>query len=144
MTTLNIEGHWIGFYTYGKEYSTEDQQTSVPFNAEFKNTLTGFVGKMSEEVDYGGIDDEIYIEGRININSISFTKFYTKKHYVNEQGEAISEESDDPNIVYYDGVFDSQTKKIVGTWAIYLVGQDDDGKEVEFEDTGGWEMWRRE
>jgi hypothetical protein len=144
MSPIDIEGRWIGFYTYGKEYSTEEQLTSVPFTVEFKNTLIGFVGKMSEEVDYGGLDDQIYIEGQMNTDTISFTKFYTKKHYVNEKGETVSEESDDPNIVYYDGAYDSQVKKFIGTWTICLVSQDEDGKDIEYEDTGGWEMWRQE
>jgi hypothetical protein len=145
MPTLDIEGRWIGFYTYGKEYSLEEQLTSVPFTVEFKNTLVGFVGKMTEEVGYGGLDDEIYVEGQMDMNSISFTKFYTKKHYVNENGETVSEESDDPNIVYYDGAYDSQLKKFIGEWTICLVSQDENGNDIEYEeDTGGWEMWKQE
>jgi hypothetical protein len=141
---IDVEGRWIGAYTYGSGYSVESQQTSVPFEAEFKNTLMGFVGKIFEEVEYGGLDDDIYVEGQLDLDKISFTKFYSKAHYFNEQDETISEESDDPNIVYYDGNYNYASKKFEGKWKICMVGQNENGQDVESTFTGGWEMWRPE
>jgi hypothetical protein len=140
---VNIEGRWIGTYSYGQEYPAHTQHIEVPFEAEFKNTLMGFVGKIFEDVETGGIDDEIYVEGEIDRNKISFNKFYTKKHHMNDSGETVTEEDDDDaNIVQYEGEFNSSTNKFEGKWTIFLVSQDEDGQDVEFENTGTWEMWR--
>lgn len=139
---MDIEGRWIGTYSFGSEYPADMRHVAVPFEAEFKNTLMGFVGKIFEVVEAGGLDDEIYVEGQLDKNKISFNKFYTRSHHMDDNGETISEESDDPNIVQYEGEFNSGANKFEGKWTIFLVAQNDDGQDEEFENTGTWEMWR--
>lgn len=58
---LDIDGHWIGFYTYGNGYSELMKLESVPFNVTIKKGFNTFVGRITEEVEFGGIDDEILI-----------------------------------------------------------------------------------
>ena len=74
---IDIDGHWIGFYTYDKGYSQLTKFDSVPFSVTIKREFDNFVGRVIEEEEFGGIEDEIMIKGKLNGDKIEFTKYYT-------------------------------------------------------------------
>lgn len=137
---IDINGYWIGFYTYDKGYSEFMKLQSVPFRVTIKKGWDHFVGRMIEEEDYGGIDDEILIKGRLNGDKIEFTKYYTQEHVVFENDEYFSFDSDHPTVVHYEGTYDSNESKFKGRWEIGRLKETDDVL-VEDNNTGTWEMW---
>ena len=139
---VEIKGDWIGFYTYDKGYNISDRQLRIPFRLTIERGINEFVGRIYEESDYGGIDDEILIKGRQNGDEIEFTKHYTLEHFVDENDELNSIESDNPTIVYYKGKFDNEKKKFSGQWEIAGLREDEDGVFHEDNQTGFWEIWR--
>jgi hypothetical protein len=60
---IHIDGDWIGFYTYDKGYSQLTKLDTIPFRATIKREFENFVGRIIEEEDFGGIEDEILIKG---------------------------------------------------------------------------------
>jgi hypothetical protein len=134
---VEIGGNWIGYYTY--EFP---EQEKIPFRLTIERGINEFVGRITEEVDYGGIDDEIVIKGRQNGDDIEFTKFYTLEHFDNGNGQMVSMESETPTIVYYKGTFDHGEKKFKGSWEIPGLRECDDGVFHEENQTGTWVLWR--
>jgi hypothetical protein len=139
---VEITGDWIGFYTYDKGYNISDRQLKVPFRLTIERAINEFVGRIYEEADYGGIDDEIVIRGRQNGDEIEFSKYYTLEHFVDGDDNLVSVESDNPTIVYYRGKFDNRDKKFKGQWEIAGLRTEDDGVFQEDNQTGFWEIWR--
>ncbi len=139
---VEIKGDWIGFYTFDKGYSDTDRQTKVPFRLTIERGINEFVGRIYEEADYRGIDDEIIIKGHQNGDEIEFTKFYTLEHFIDENDNLVSIESENPTIVYYKGTFNNNDKKIKGQWEITGLREDEDGIFHEDNQTGFWEIWR--
>jgi hypothetical protein len=142
MDIIEIGGDWIGYYTFGEGYTEEQQQTKVPFRLTIKRGINEFVGQVFEEAAYGGIDDEILIKGNQNGDEIEFTKYYTKEHFVDENNELVSIESETPTIVYYKGKFDELDNKIKGEWEIPMLIEDEDGVFHAENSSGTWAIWR--
>jgi len=80
MDIVEINGDWIGYYTFDKGYTDEDKKEKIPFRLTIKRGINEFVGQIDEEVDFGGINDEIVIKGRQNGDEIEFIKYYTLEH----------------------------------------------------------------
>jgi hypothetical protein len=139
---LEITGDWLGYYTYGDGYEAWQRQQQVPFRMTIQRGISEFVGRIFEEAEYGGIDDEIVIKGRQNGDDIEFTKYYSREHFSDDQGNLVSFESDSPTIVYYKGTFDSVEQKFSGTWEITGLREDDDGIFHEDNLSGTWSLWR--
>jgi len=103
---IDLNGYWIGYYTYGSGYSEWDKLRVVPFNVTIRVGIYQFIGRLTEEVNYGGIDDEIAILGRLQADEIEFTKYYSRRHVLSENNKIITLESNNSNIVYYKGKYD--------------------------------------
>lgn len=139
---IDIDGHWIGFYNYDKGYSDLMKSESVPFRVTLKKEWDNFIGLLTEEEEYGGIDDEILIKGQLTGDRIEFTKYYTQEHVVYENNESFSFDSDNPTVVHYEGVYDNKDFKFKGRWEIGQLKEIEDGVLVEDNNSGQWEMWR--
>lgn len=139
---IDINGHWIGFYNYDKGYPDLTKLESVPFQVTIKKEWDNFVGRLVEEEEYGGIDDEILIKGQLNGDKIEFIKYYTQEHVVYENNESFSFDSDNPTIVHYEGVYDINELKFKGRWTIGQLKEAEDDLLIEDNNTGTWEMWR--
>jgi hypothetical protein len=142
MDIVEINGDWIGYYTFDNGYSEENKQQKVPFRLTIKRGINEFVGRIYEEVDFGGIDDEIVIKGHQNGNEIEFTKYYTLEHLIDENNDLISLESENPTTVYYKGYFDDSDNKFKGDWEITGLREDEDGIFHADNQTGQWTIWR--
>ena len=139
---IEINGDWIGYYTFHEMYGDWGKDRQVPFRMIVKKGINEFVGTIIEEVDYGGIDDEILIKGRQNGDEIEFTKHYKKEHYLDENSDVVSVESENPTIVYYRGQFDYSKNQFVGEWEIPLLQEDEDGVFHTDNASGQWFIWR--
>lgn len=139
---VDINGHWIGFYTYDKGYSDLTKLDTIPFRATIKKEFENFVGQIIEEEDFGGIEDEILIKGKLTGRKIEFTKYYTLEHVVYEDNQSESFESDNPTIVHYEGEYFDNELKFKGRWEIGQLKEDDLGTMNEDNNSGLWEMWR--
>jgi len=139
---IDIEGHWIGFYNYDKGYSQLMKLHSVPFRVTIKKEWHNFVGRLIEEEEYGGIDDEIIIKGQLSGDKIEFTKYYTQEHVVYENNESFSLDSANPTVVHYEGVYDKTDSKFKGRWEIGQLKEIENEVLVEDNNSGHWEMWR--
>ena len=139
---IELKGDWIGYYTFDEKYGDWGKDRRVPFRVTIEKGINEFVGRIFEEADYGGIDDEIAIKGRQNGDEIEFTKHYTKEHLLDENSELVSLESDNPTIVYYKGKFDFNDNQFKGEWEIPLLQEDEDGVLHADSDAGQWFIWR--
>jgi hypothetical protein len=139
---IDINGHWIGFYKYDKGYSELTKLESVPFRVIIQKQWDNFVGRVTEEEEYGGIDDEIIIKGQLNGDKIEFTKYYTQEHVVFENNETFSFDSDNPTMVHYEGIYDTNESKFKGHWTIGQLKETEGEVLIEDNNTGTWEMWR--
>ena len=139
---IDIDGKWIGFYTYDNGYGELTKLEPVPFTIVIKKAFDHFVGRVTEDEDFGGIDDEILVKGRLNGTEIEFTKYYTLEHIVNERGETDSFESENPTIVHYEGEYFENELKFKGKWEIGQLKEIDDEILIEDNNFGVWEMWR--
>jgi hypothetical protein len=139
---MEINGQWIGYYTYDKGYTDWNKHQEIPFRLIIQRGISEFVGRIFEEVDFGGIDDEISIKGHQNGDEIEFTKYYKLAHSINEHNETVSEESDHPNIVYYKGKFDETDNAFKGEWEIPALKEDEEGVFHENNFSGHWVIWR--
>jgi hypothetical protein len=140
---IHIDGDWIGFYTYDKGYSQLTKLDTIPFRATIKREFENFVGRIIEEEDFGGIEDEILIKGKLTENRIEFTKYYTLEHIVYEDNESFSLESENPTIVHYEGEYFENESKFKGRWEIGQLKAGDSGQMIEDNNSGFWEMWRQ-
>ena len=139
---IEIKGDWIGYYTFDETYGDWGKDRRVPFRMIIERGINEFVGRIFEETDYGGIDDEITIKGRQNGDEIEFTKFYTKDHYLDENFESVSEENENPTTVYYKGKFDFGDNQFKGEWEIPQLQEDDDGVFHADNPSGRWFIWK--
>ena len=139
---IEITGNWIGYYTFGDDYGEWGRDRRVPFRMTIKKGINEFVGRIFEETDFGGIDDEITIRGRQNGEEIEFTKHYTKEHLLDENFELVSLEGDNPTIVYYKGKFDLNEHQFKGEWEIPLLQEDEEGVLQAGSNSGQWFIWR--
>ena len=139
---IDIDGHWIGFYTYDKGYSQLTKFESVPFSVTIKKEFDNFVGRVIEEEELGGIEDEIMIKGKLSGDRIEFTKYYVLEHIVDENNESDSFESETPTIVHYEGEYVDKESKFKGRWLIGSLKEDETGLMTEENNTGFWEMWK--
>jgi hypothetical protein len=139
---VELKGDWIGFYTFDKGYTEVDKLSKVPFRLTIERAINEFVGRIVEDPNYGGIDDDIIIKGRQNGNDIEFTKHYAREHFSGQDGSIDSVDSENPTIVYYSGSFDGVTGKFKGEWQIPALREDDEGIFHEDNATGFWEIWR--
>lgn len=115
---------------------------SVPFNVTIKKGFNTFIGRITEEVEFGGIDDEILIMGKLTGYEIEFTKYYKLEHTVDDSNNYYAEPSDNPTTVYYKGVYNPDLKKFTGQWEIpQLREAAPDVMNVE-NTSGYWEMWQ--
>ena len=137
---IDINGHWIGYYTYDQGYSEFMKLQSIPFRAIIRKEWEHFVGRIFEEEASGGIDDEILIKGKLNGDRIEFTKYYSQEHVVFEDDQSFSFDSDFPTIVHYEGVYDREESKFKGRWEIARLKEIDDTF-IEDNNSGTWEMW---
>lgn len=142
MDIVEIKGDWIGYYTFDKGYDDWDKQQKVPFRLTIERGINEFVGRIFEEPEHGGIDDQIVIKGHQNGDEIEFAKYYTLEHYIDENNELVSVESDNPTIVYYKGTFHNNDKKFKGEWEITGLREDEDGVFHSDNQTGHWFIWR--
>ncbi len=136
---IEVQGDWIGFYAYDLN---PNENRKIPFRANINRGINEFVGRIYEDADHGGIDDEIVIRGHMNDDEIEFNKYYAKEHYLDENNESVSIESENPNIVHYKGTFDESTMRFKGVWEIAFLEEDDEGILHEANESGKWEMWR--
>jgi hypothetical protein len=139
---LEIQGHWVGYYTYGEEYGEWAKDKRVPFRMIIERGITEFVGRIFESAEHDGIDDDILIKGRQNDDEIEFVKYYTKQHFADDSGKTISLESEHPSVVHYKGTYDSSKKRFKGEWDIPFLYEDEDGVLHSCNDTGTWVLWR--
>ena len=142
MDIVEINGDWIGYYTFDNGYTDEDKKEKIPFRLTIKRGISEFVGQVFEEVDFGGIDDETIIKGHQNGDQIEFTKYYTREHFIGENDQLVSIESDNPTTVYYKGHFDKNDNKFKGDWEIPGLREDEDGVFHADNQTGHWIIWR--
>ncbi|MFZ6010032.1 MAG: hypothetical protein ACOYXT_06750 [Bacteroidota bacterium] len=139
---IEIKGNWIGYYTFDERYGDWGKDRRVPFRMAISRGINQFVGRVFEDTDYGGIDDEITIKGRQNGDEIEFEKHYTKEHFLGENSEQVAIDSENPTIVYYKGKFDFDDNQFKGLWEIPLLREDDDGVFHADNDVGEWFLWR--
>ena len=139
---IEIKGDWIGYYTFGEKYGDWGKNRQVPFRVHIEKGINEFVGRIFEDADYGGIDDEVTIKGRQNGDEIEFEKHYTKQHFLDENFKLVSLESEIPTIVYYKGKFDFNDNQLRGEWEIPLLQEDEDGVLHADNATGQWVIWR--
>lgn len=139
---VELKGDWIGYYTYNKGYSESQRQQRIPFRLTIERGINEFIGRIFEEVEFGGIDDEILIKVRQNGDEIEFTKYYSSEHFFDENGEPASQESDNSNTVYYNGKFDNLDKRFKGDWQIPGLREDEAGVFHADNFTGHWLIWR--
>lgn len=142
MEIVEINGNWIGYYTFEDGYDDWDKQQKIPFKLTIERGIYEFVGRIFEEPKFGGIDDEIVIKGRQNGEEIEFTKYYTLEHYIDDNNELVSIESDNPTIVHYKGKFDDLDQKFKGEWEIPMLQEDEDGLLHTDNSSGHWVIWR--
>ena len=90
MDIVEINGDWIGYYTFDNGYTDEDKKEKIPFRLTIKRGINEFVGQVFEETEFGGIDDDIIIKGYQNGDEIEFTKFYTLEHSIDENDNLVS------------------------------------------------------
>ena len=62
---IDIEGTWYGNYSFAKGYD-DLLRDLVLFELKIMKGFQSFIGSMTEDVESGGIDDEILIEGVSN------------------------------------------------------------------------------
>ena len=139
---IDINGSWTGFYSYGEGYSQLTQLVSVPFSVSIKKEFEWFVGRVIEDVESGGIEDEILIKGQLRGRKIEFTKYYTLEHLVDKDDNSASFQSVNPTIVHYEGEFSEEESKFKGVWEIGYLEEDDLGTMQESNTSGFWEMWK--
>ena len=139
---IEINGDWIGFYTYGKGYTELNKLLTVPFNATIKKGIYLFVGRVTEELEYGGIDDEIVIRGQLSGTDIEFIKYYSREHVLDSGNETVSHNSAYPSVVHYKGTYHEGDEKFMGTWEIPELREDDEGVFHAENPSGYWEMRR--
>ncbi len=142
---IEIAGSWIGYYTFSEKYGEWGKDRRVPFQMIIEKGINQFVGRIFEEIEFGGLDDDkIVIKGRQNGDEIEFTKFYSKEHLLLENYETISFESENPHIVYYKGKFDFEDNTFKGQWEIPLLQEDENGVLHSDNDLGEWVIWREQ
>jgi hypothetical protein len=139
---IEVNGDWIGYYTFDKGYSEWLKTQAVPFRITIQLGIHEFVGRVFEEPAYGGIDDEIVIRGRQHGNEIEFTKQYSLEHYLDRNDQLVSVKSNNPTIVYYKGYYNEASDTIKGQWEIPRLEEDDEGIFHARNATGHWEIWR--
>jgi hypothetical protein len=140
---IELNGDWVGFYTFSESYGDWGKDRRVPFRMTIKKGINQFVGRIFKEVKFGCLDDDqIFVKGFQNGDEIEFTKFYSKEHITLENYEMISIESGNPHIVYYKGQLDLADNKFKGVWEIPLLREDEDGVLHEEKDIGEWVLWR--
>ena len=139
---VEIKGDWIGYYTFDNGYTESDKRQRIPFRLTIERGINEFVGRVYEEVDHGGIDDDIVIQGRQNGDEIEFAKYYTLQHFTDEGNNLVSMESEHPTVVYYKGRYDHATSHFRGEWEIPALREDDDGVFHAANYTGFWVIWR--
>ncbi|UXE67268.1 MAG: hypothetical protein KA713_01290 [Chryseotalea sp. WA131a] len=142
MESIEIKGDWIGYYTFDNGYNDWDKEQRIPFRLTIERGIYEFVGRIFEEAKFGGIDDDIVIKGRQNGNEIEFTKYYTLEHYLDENNQLVSIESENPTVVHYNGKFDDSDKKFKGEWEIPMLQEDEDGVLHADNSSGHWVIWR--
>lgn len=140
---VEINGDWIGYYTFSENYGEWGKDRRVPFRMTIQRGINEFVGRIFEEEEFGGLDDdEIVLKGQQNGDEIEFTKFYSKEHITLEKYESISFESANPHVVYYKGKFVFDENKFKGQWEIPLLQEDADGVLHPDNDSGEWVIGR--
>ena len=82
------------------------------------------------------------VKGIQSGDEIEFTKYYTLEHFLDENDELVSVESENPTIVYYKGKFDPTNMRFQGEWEITGLQEDEDGVFHEDNQTGNWFIWR--
>jgi hypothetical protein len=63
----DINGEWLGYYTFDEDYGDWGKERRVPFRLVVGKAINDFVGRIFEEVDYGGM-----------IMAVSMMKFISK------------------------------------------------------------------
>ena len=139
---VEINGDWIGYYTFDVGYSDWYKQKKIPFRATIKRGINEFVGQMTEETGFGGVDDFIVIKGLQNGDDIEFTKYYPKEHILDEHNQLQSIESENPTMVYFKGTFHERENRFQGEWEIPGLREDENGIFQAENNTGHWVMWR--
>lgn len=139
---IEIKGDWIGYYTFDEGYGDWGKDKRIPFRMIIERGIHEFVGRIFESVEHGGIDDTAVIKGRQNGDTIEFIKQYTAEHFLDENFESVSMQSDNPTTVYYTGAYDYSENKFKGEWEIPMLEEDEAGVFHESNSSGQWFIWR--
>jgi len=141
---MNLTGHWIGKYTYGKGYSPHLAGRSEPFEFHLIDTGGSVSGSCIDNIVKAVNGNESYIVGTFTGKVISFKKRYKFHTATNEKGNLIILPETKSNGIDYTGILRKKmfTKKIyfVGKWSITMQLKDYTGQLQTFTATGTWKM----
>jgi hypothetical protein len=141
---INITGTWAGYYYYGADYGEELHEEKVKFmlflsqkNFKFEGTSVDYEGEISnfEKAD---------IKGFIQNDFISFIKQYPVAILLDDDNNLITDQSKPSPEIHYTGHYNQTTKIFSGKWEMVIDRESDSLGDMEYLNTGRWEMWQEE
>ncbi len=139
-----MTGTWKGFYTYGPEYGNNLYNEKCWFMFFITKDDEQFEGT---SVDYDGVGAELQkatIKGFVENAFINFTKQYPFFYQIDEQGNIINDETRSHPEIHYSGSFDEKLNQFSGEWEMVEKTESDSGGDLEYLNTGKWEMKKEE
>ena len=141
---INLTGTWNGYFSFGQEYGKELQAEKVKFMLFLSQKNFKFEGT---SVDYEGVGSDFQkasIKGFIKGNFISFIKQYPVFLQFDEKNNVTEIESKPSPEIHYTGHYDERTKTFSGNWEMVENIESDPFGDMEYLNTGTWEMKKEE
>jgi hypothetical protein len=141
---INMTGTWMGHYYYGADYGEELHNEKVKFVlfAEQDNfKISGYC------VDFEGVGtdmDKATIRGFLRDGFISFIKQYPVSLFFDEEGNMLRDASKPSPEIHYTGKYDPKTKLFSGEWEMVSSTESYPDHDIEFLNTGKWELWKED
>ncbi len=139
--SINLNGQWIGYFTYGPEYGEEMNGEKIQFRIFINEFFDGqFKGTSVDIEGFGANTDTAIINGFLADDFISFTKEYPDFFIIDDNGEKISDPSNVKPRLCYEGHYNFSSKIFSGQWELWA--NEELAVEGSIVDifTGTWEM----
>jgi hypothetical protein len=138
-----LNGEWIGYFTYGEMYPENIRSLKSGFEMKLDTNGDQINGVCFDDDMKGRLDTPANINGKINPESIHFTKQYPFFFSIDARGNVIKDESKTPSTVNYSGNYDAASNSVNGKWQISMIEMNSRNEQVEKTVGGNWSMKKK-
>jgi hypothetical protein len=138
-----INGEWIGYYSYGEMYPPHLQSMKCGFAMKLNLNGNSLNGTCEDDDMKGKLDTPANINGNVDSHQLKFKKQYPFAFSIDQNGTVHKNPNQTPPFIEYEGKFDPSSNSCDGIWKITAMEDNGRNSMVEKVYSGPWSMKKK-